>query len=540
MIGIIITNGLGNTVAGNFVGTDVTGTNGLGNNLAGIQIFGANANLIGGTSASARNLISGNALSGVEIMAGASGNVVQGNFIGTDMTGHRALGNKVDGVHIESGENTIGGAVSGAGNLISGNITNGIKLSGSSASGNLIQGNFIGTDLNGLIAVPNRFGGVGISDAPSNTIGGAVAGAGNLISANGNPNNQGGIYLIGVGSAGNLIQGNKIGTDVTGTLALGNTHEGIYLEGAPSNTIGGEPPGAGNLISANNTWGILLSKASWNVIQGNFIGTKIDGVSALGNVFHAVECTNASSNNLIGGTSVGAGNRLAFSQGLYSGMRIRGGSTNDAILGNAIFSNGRLGIDLGTYGVNPNVPCNTTSGDNMLQNYPVLTQAVSGNGTGVRGTLNSRPNRTFLLQFFANSACDSTSSNGEGQIYLGQMSVVTSNDCNTSFVAALPDSVPVGYVVTATATDSANNTSEFSTCVTVASVPTLKIVPAANHQVTLAWTNTATGFKLKQTGSLSPQIQWTTVTNNPVVANGQFVVTLSAGTTNCFYVLSFE
>ena len=167
---------------------------------------------------------------------------------------------------------------------------------------------------------------------------------------------------------------------------------------------------------------------------------------------------------------------------VYAGVRIRDGSTNNAILGNAIFSNGALGIDLGNYGVNANISCDAGTGANMAQNYPVLTQAVSGNGTGIRGTLNSRPNAMFLLQFFANPACGSSlfANNGQGQIYLGQTSVVTGNDCNTSFVAALPGSVPVGYVITATATDSANNTSEFSACVPVRPVPALKRQPC--HQ----------------------------------------------------------
>jgi hypothetical protein len=107
-------------------------------------------------------------------------------------------------------------------------------------------------------------------------------------------------------------------------------------------------------------------------------------------------------------------------------------------------------------------------------------------------------------------------------------------------VANLPASTAGGYVVTATATDSANNTSEFSACVPVASVPTLQVVPATNHQVTLVWTNTTSGFGLKQTSTLSPPIQWAAVTNIPVVINGQFVVTLSAVTGNRFYVLSFE
>jgi hypothetical protein len=71
-------------------------------------------------------------------------------------------------------------------------------------------------------------------------------------------------------------------------------------------------------------------------------------------------------------------------------------------------------------------------------------------------------------------------------------------------------------------------------------VPTLKVVPATNQQVSIAWTNTTTGFGLKQTSSLSPPIQWATVTNIPVVINGQFVVTLPAGTGSRFYILSFQ
>ena len=118
--------------------------------------------------------------------------------------------------------------------------------------------------------------------------------------------------------------------------------------------------------------------------------------------------------------------------------------------------------------------------------------------------------------------------------------VVTSNNCNASFVAALPGQVPVGFVITATATDSANNTSEFSACVPVGSVPSLVVVPATNHQVSIAWTNTATGFVLKQTDSLSPPVQWAAVTNSQVVNNGQLVVTLPADAGNRFYVLSFE
>ena len=183
--------------------------------------------------------------------------------------------------------------------------------------------------------------------------------------------------------------------------------------------------------------------------------------------------------------------------------------------------------------------CGAGTGANMAQNYPVLAQAVSGNGTGIRGTLNSRPNQSFLLQFFANPACDN-SGYGEGQIYLGQQTVVTSNNCNVSFVVASAANVPVGYVVTATATDLANNTSEFSACVPVGPVPGLTVSTAPASQIQLAWTNTASGFVLKQTDNLSPPIQWTTVTNIPANIGGQFVLTLPTTAPRRFYALRFE
>jgi titin len=535
LAGVYITTGSGgNLVQGNFIGVDATGSNALGNATNGISITSASSNTVGGITSGAGNVISGNGNYGVEIFnATTTSNSIQGNYIGPVVTGQSALGNQLSGVHIQSPGNTIGGAVSGAGNLISGNGQDGILLDGAGAAANFVQGNLIGTAAGGTSGLGNGRAGVGISGAPSNTIGGTITGAGNLLSANGDA----GIYLIASGATGNLIQGNTIGADRTGTLPLGNTFEGIYIERALTNVIGGTLPGAGNQIAANNVQGILLTNASWNLVQGNLIGTQADGVSDLGNVFHGVELQVGANNNTIGG-GTGAGNRIAFSKPINAGVRVRDGSTNNAILGNAIFSNGALGIDLGTYGVNANIPCDTGTGANMAQNYPVLTQTVSGSGTGVRGTLNSRRNRTFLLQFFANPACDA-SGYGEGQTYLGQTSVVTSNDCNTSFLVNLSTQVPAGYTITATATDSANNTSEFSACIPVVPTPALA-VSVADQQVSLVWSNTPPGFVLKQSDSLMPPVHWTSVTNSAVLSNGQFVVTLPTDLTRRFYVLSFE
>jgi len=259
--------------------------------------------------------------------------------------------------------------------------------------------------------------------------------------------------------------------------------------------------------------------------------------------FHAVEIHIGSFANTIGGLTPDMGNHIAFAPILsginYAGIRMRdSSSTNNLIRCNSIFSNGGLGIDLGAYLVTANDGCDVDTGANQLQNYPVLTQAVSGTGTAVRGTLNSKAGGTFLLQFFANPVCDSFG-NGEGQIYLGDKSVTTTT-CDSGFTASFGTSTPVGYSVSATVIDASNNTSEFSGCTPVLAVPELKIDPISGQQISLAWTNTPTGFTLKETDSLSPPIQWTSVTNNPVNNNGEFRVTLPAGAGNQFFLLSFE
>ena len=540
---LITTNSARGFVQGNYIGVDITGTNALANTFNGVSISSANSNTIGGVISGARNIISGNASYGIQISSGARSNSIQGNYIGTDVSGQLARANQFSGIRIESANNTVGGTASGARNLISGNGQDGVFLVGAPATGNLIQGNYLGTTVSGAAALKNVRAGIGISGAPGNTIGGSVAGAGNLLSANGDA----GIYLITGGATGNQILGNLIGTDFAGTSPLGNAQEGIYVESASGNTIGGAAPGAGNVISGNATWGVFLTNASGTVIKGNLVGTAIDGTSALGNGntlagFHAVELQNNCHDNLIGGPEAGAGNRIAFAptrSGIfYAGIRMRDGATNNLIQGNAIFSNGGLGIDLSTYLISLNDPCDADGGANMQQNFPVLTQAVSGTGVGVRGTLNSKANTTFLLQFFANPSCD-TLGYGEGQIYLGEKTVVTSNDCNASFVATVAGH-SAGYAITATATDPANNTSEFSACATSAAWPILTVAASSNQQVRFAWTNNPPGFVLKQADSLNAPVQWTTVTNSPATSNGQFVVTQSMTASNRFFLLGFE
>jgi len=296
--------------------------------------------------------------------------------------------------------------------------------------------------------------------------------------------------------------------------------------------------GAGNIISANHTRGIWLTNASWNLLQGNLIGTKADGLSGLGNTFHSVECEVNACNNTIGGTGT-AGNSIAFTQTIYAGVRIRDGATNNLIQGNSIFSNGGLGIDLSTYQVSPNDHCDADGGANQQQNFPVITQAFGGTEALIRGMLDSKASSSFVLEFFGNPSC-SAQGNGEGRYYLGRKTVTTSAACSASFVVTLPAAIPPGYVVTATATDLSNNTSEFSACLAANPIPPLAIAAQGANQIALSWTNTATGFVLKETISLSPPILWTTVTNSAQSVNGNFVITVTRGAAAKFYELGFE
>ena len=294
--GIFLVGGAGgNLVQGNLIGLSAAGTNALANGGNGIEISGASSNTIGGAAASSRNVISGNTFNGVLVlMITDVSNTICGNYIGTDASGKKAVANLLAGVQVQGCSNVVGGVTSGSGNVISGNRQVGIYLVGNNGNvtGNVIQGNLVGLDATGTNSVGNGNAGIGVSSAAANQIGGSVPGSRNVISANGNN----GMFLIGTGTAGNVIQGNYIGTDQTGSLARGNFLDGIVLQNVISNQIGGSASGAGNLISGNNTnpptsngnYGINLTNSSWNVIQGNRIGTDSSGTLNLSNSWSAI------------------------------------------------------------------------------------------------------------------------------------------------------------------------------------------------------------------------------------------------------------
>ncbi len=358
------TGATGDVVAGNDIGTNVAGAAALGNGIGVVIDAGASANTIGGIMGSTGNLISGNTAEGMDIYGtGTADNVVAGNFVGLNAAGSQALANGGDGISIydSSSSNTIGGSTAGARNVVSGNGGDGISVAGVGTESNVIIGNYAGTNAAGTAAVGNANSGIRIVFGPSYTIvGGPVAADRNLTSGNGlsgitfdgttSPGNVAegnwvglnaagtgtigniagiafvdqvsevtavdnvvsgnqlggfyiGTYLTSTGSSGNIVQGNLIGTDPTGTLALGNAGPGVLVfGGSADNTIGGTTSGAGNLISGGLSAGVSISGTgtSGNLLMGNYIGTNAAGTAAQGNSGDGVEITGGTTGNWIG------------------------------------------------------------------------------------------------------------------------------------------------------------------------------------------------------------------------------------------------
>ncbi len=473
------------TINGYTQGSSSANTLATGDNAA-IKIFldgaAAGAGAIGlvlsnHSGSTVRGLAIGNfSGSGIEISSGGGSHLISGNFIGIGADGSSAAGNGGSGIKIIAvPNNIIGGTTAAARNIISANgqgkVFGGVEIDNAGASGNVIAGNYIGVDATGSVALGNStafgFGVIIFNAANANIVGGLNAGAGNLISANGD-----GISVQAADS--NILQGNLIGLNAAGNTALGNNFNGVTITGtAMGNIVGGTSASARNVISGNKNYGVALGGCfgGTSAVQGNFIGTDAAGTAPLANSSDGVHISSDHHDAMIGGTSAGAGNTIAFNGG--SGVNVVTDNfcgqlaINNAILGNSIFGNTSLGIDLGTPGVNANDPGDTDSGANNLQNFPVLTAATSAAGSiSVTGSLNSAANTNFRVEFFVSASCDA-SGNGQGQTFLGFRNVSTDGSGNSVVDTTLPVTTTMGQMITATATDPADNTSEFSACVSV-------------------------------------------------------------------------
>jgi parallel beta-helix repeat protein len=509
-----------NVVQGNFIGTDAQGVNALPNGYTGIGIWSsATDNLIGGTTATARNIISGNGQNGISMGgAGSGGNVIEGNYIGVASNGLSVLPNVGVGVYVETSlqSNVIGT------NIISGNTYGGIDFY--QASNNVVQGNAIGVAVDGVTAAPNGGIGIYLYECQSNLIGGAVAGTGNVVSAN----LDDGIQLFGPGTSYNTVAGNLVGTTRTGLSSLGNSSSALSLISGPtSNTIGGVTAAARNLFSGSSNYdGVYIDASSNNVVEGNFIGTDasgltafpngqygltlfdssqsnqitgnviaasvnygvaisdpgtsgnliqgneigvgVDGATALGNGWQGVMIENGASNNTIGLALDGSGAGNVIADNVEEGVILYDTNTiGNSIRGNSIFGNGAIGINLvggveNSYGVTANHVGGAEPGPNHLENYPVLTAAaVFTNSMVIAGTMNSGPGRNVIIDIYYESSPD-PSSHGQGRTYAGATIAQTDAEGNGSFSLPLAARL-AGQYFTATATDAVTgDTSEFS------------------------------------------------------------------------------
>jgi titin len=500
--GVVISAGTTatNVVEGNAIGTNAARSVAVANGTGLLLGGGTTGNTIGGASAGARNLISGNTNDGIDIN-GADQNQVQGNFIGTNAAGTAALANGSRGVAIigSSSSNTIGGLTSTARNVISGNGFVGVDVFGScrstSASNNVIEGNRIGTNAAGTAAVGNFQWGVRLDNCSTATrVGGTTSGARNVISG------QAGTGVLSESSDGNLVEGNYIGTDAVGAAPISNGF-GIQLQKANNNTIGGATAAARNVISGNGSEAIRTnSQCNGNVIEGNYIGTDASGLGSVANGT-GVNFYGVDSNNIIGGTTAGARNVISGNAGdavgLFNpgttantvegnyigtdktgaaplpnagaGVLILTGATNDtiggttpaaaniiangtngvfvdgsatlgnSILGNSIFANSGLGISL-------------TSGGNNNEPAPTITSVMTGGGnTKISGAVIAGTHR---IEVFQNPTC----SDPEGKTFLGAVTASTTSWSLTVPAVSSP-------ALTATSTDaSTGNTSQFSRC----------------------------------------------------------------------------
>ncbi len=312
-----------------------------------------------------------NRFSGDGIFVNSSSWQIQSNYVGIDTTGKMAEPNGVYGVQIVGSGNTIGGLATtpgtGSGNVVSGNGNHGIDIS-SNAANNLVEGNIVGLQADGSSSIANSNGGVGVSlfgTGPGNTIGGTAAGAANVISGNA------GDGVILAGANGDVVEGNLIGTDASGTLNRGNASYGIRILGSTGNTIGGSTAAARNIISANDISGVLIENAvaffgltgaaTNNQVEGNFIGTDKTGTSRLGNSDYGVDIEydpsrdatqpTSTSGNTIGGLTGTPGTGLGniISGNSTHGVGIGGGATANVVAGNLI----GLGLKSGGSGAAP-------------------------------------------------------------------------------------------------------------------------------------------------------------------------------------------
>jgi hypothetical protein len=248
----------GNTIKGNYIGTDATGSTALGNGGNGIFINTPD-NIIGGLVSGAGNIIADNALPGIFIGASAPRNIVQGNYVGTDVTSSYNFGNRSNGINVRSSDNIIGDISEAGRNIIAGSGSAGIYFFDVAATRNKVINNLIGTDVTGSLAFPNNKGMV-FDNASRNTVGGETPAEGNIIAGNLNH----GVDILNAGASSNKLLNNFIGTNWYSQSDLGNSSNGIRVASS-QDTI------KFNTIAYNSAVGVFVSSGTQVMIRENSI-----------------------------------------------------------------------------------------------------------------------------------------------------------------------------------------------------------------------------------------------------------------------------
>jgi RHS repeat-associated protein len=457
---ILINGGAtGNAILGNYVNLRPDGSP-APSLQAGILVQNATGTVIGGTTAGARNVISG-CNYGVEIInATTTGTVVQGNYLGTDPTGLTGEFNNTSVFIQGSSGNLIGGTAPGAGNVIVGKGSAAVWLS-QGANNNVVQGNLIGTDVTGMNALKLNNGSLtdgvlvgGTTATTNNLIGGSTAGARNVISGL----TDNGVEIDLLPTSNNVVQGNFIGTDVTGNQALGNAYDGVLIYGATGTLIGGTNSGEGNVISANGGYGVdVQSGASGTVIQGNTIGLTFDPIPDwnVGGILFSYAGPGE-----VGSPFTPAGdNNLGFPGNSYAIAALWSDPIN--VWGNNFYSSGPA--DNPIYLLSPDVTPPSVAIPSATFNINNGFFTVVCNVTGTPG------DTTFIQLYDFNPIPDPETSKPSGTATC-TIGVSGTGSCTVSGLGNLGDECAV------TATDQANGTSELSIPVTPTMIGTTPIM----------------------------------------------------------------
>ncbi|MEO1627392.1 MAG: T9SS type A sorting domain-containing protein [Bacteroidota bacterium] len=397
-------------------------------------------------------------------------------YIGTDVSGTQARPNGLAGIFVGyyGGGNLIGGNRGQYPNLISGNGRSGIILDSNTAGSNHIKGCYIGTDVSGLLPLPNG-GGSGHPDLhraiylnnrnSDNEIGGPSVEERNVIAGN-----LGYGIFINAGD-GNNVFNNYIGVGADGKTILGNTRDGVCIYSGSANWIGdhNNPNVIGNNRSAVRIESYSLP-AEQNYVHSNFIGQSADGQHALPNT-DGISLLGTARNNKL--------HRNVIKNNHNTGINISGNSWGNDLFHNSIDNNGGLGIDLGNDGVTPNDHQDVDGGPNGQQNFPILTDAfLTADGKiKVTGSINSTPHTNLDIRFFASATCNDSQASGlnygEGNNIVGSIELLTDNNGDNSFSATLGSAEKAGPYVSAYAIDPDGNTSEFCECVLIDNWPAM-------------------------------------------------------------------